>query len=85
MQEICSKTGGGVGPDPLETITPEEMEARVAAQLLDGEGSMLVRPTPQPFAITTKKNNARWAVPFYYVKLFILQVLKQNKCDIIIR
>ena len=59
MQEICSKTGGGVGPDPLETITPEEMEARVAAQLLDGEGSMLVRPTQQPFAITTAKKQRK--------------------------
>ena len=59
MQEICSRTGGGVGPAPLETITPEDMEARVAAQLLDGEGSMLVRPTPQPFAITTEKKQRK--------------------------
>ena len=59
MQEICSKTGGGVGPDPLETITPEEMEAREAAKLLDGEGSMLVRPTQQPFGITTAKKQRK--------------------------
>ena len=59
MQEICSKTGGGVGPDPLETITPEEMEAREAAKLLDGEGSMLVRPTQQPFGITTAKKQCK--------------------------
>ena len=59
MQQICSKTGGWVGPAPLEVLTPEEMEAQEAAKLLDGEGSMLVRPTQQPFGITTAKKQRK--------------------------
>ena len=59
MQQICSKTGGGVGAPPLEALTPEEMEAQEAAKLLEGSGNMLVRPTQQPFGITTAKKQRK--------------------------
>ena len=59
MQQICSKTGGGVGAPPLEPLTPEEMEAQEAAKILEGSGNMLVRPTQQPFGITTAKKQCK--------------------------
>ena len=45
MQQICSKTGGGVGTASLD--------------FLDGEGNMLVRPTQQPVGITTAKKQRK--------------------------
>ena len=41
MQQICSKTGGGVGTASLD--------------FLDGEGNILVRPNKEPFGSTTAK------------------------------
>ena len=35
MQQICQKTGGGVGPSPLQAVNPEEVDAQEAAKLQD--------------------------------------------------
>ena len=86
MQQICSKTGGGVGAPPLEALTPEEMEAEEAAKLLEGSGNLLVRPSQQPFGMTTAKKHCKvGSFPFYYVKILFLQIFKQRKRNIIIR
>ena len=99
MQKSCAKTGGGVGDPPLEVLDPdelttaqaaklmaEELEAEEAAKLLEGSGNLLVRPTQQPFGITTAKKHCKvGSLPFYYVKILFLQIFKQRKHNIIIR
>ena len=86
MQQICSKTGGGVGAPPIEALTPEEMEAEEAAKLLEGSGNLLVRPSQQPFGVTTaKKHRKVGSLPFYFVKILFLHIVKQRKRNIIIR
>ena len=100
MQQICSKTGGGVGAPPLEALDPdelttaqaaklmaEELEAEEAAKLLEGSDNLLVRPTQQPFGVTTAIKPPRkvGSLPFYYVKILFLQIFKQRKHNIIIR
>ena len=45
MQQICSKTGGGVGTASLD--------------FLDGEGNILVTPNKEPFGSTTAKKQRK--------------------------
>ena len=87
MQQICEKTGGGVGPSPLQAANPEEVDAEEAAKLLEGSDNLLVRPTQQPFGVTTaiKPPCKVGSLPFYYVKILFLQIFKQRKRNIIIR
>ena len=86
MQQICSKTGGGVGASPLQALNPEELDAEEAAKLLEGAGKLLIRPSQQPFSVTTaKKPRKVGSFPFYYVKILFLQIFKQRKRNIIIR
>ena len=86
MQQICQKTGGGVGPSPLQALNPEEMEAQEAAKLLEGGGNVLIRPSQQPFGVTTaKKHHKVGYFPFYYVKILFWQIFKQRRPNIIIR
>ena len=86
MQQICAKTGGGVGASPLQAVNPEELDAEEAAKLLEGSGNLLIRPSQQPFGVTTaKKHRKVGSLPFYYVKILFLQIFKQRKRNIIIR
>ena len=86
MQQICQKTGGGVGPSPLQAVNPEEVDAQEAAKLLEGAGNVLIRPSQQPFGVTTaKKHHKVGYFPFYYVKILFWQIFKQRRPNIIIR
>ena len=86
MQQSCAKTGGGVGDSPLQAVNPEELSAEEAAKLLEGAGKLLIRPSQQPFGVTTaKKHRKVGSLPFYYVKILFLQIFKQRKRNIIIR
>ena len=69
MQQICSKTGGGVGAPPLEALDPDELTTAQAAKLMaGGAGKLLIRPRQPPFNVTTaKKPRTVGSFPFYYV------------------
>ena len=86
MQQSCAKTFGGVGYSPSEDLNPEELTTEEAAKLLEGAGKLLIRPSQQPFSVTTaKKHRKVGSLPFYYVKILFLQIFKQRKRNIIIR
>ena len=86
MQQSCANTFGGFADSPSEDLNPEELTTEEAAKLLEGAGKLLIRPSQQPFSVTTaKKPRKVGSFPFYYVKILFWQIFKQRRPNIIIR